>query len=380
MNNRQSLITLCIAGFASNISFGLLFPVLPYYAEAMSASPSQIGLILACYSYVTAMALIPIGMLSDRVGHRTMLIASLIVFSLAPLLYPLAANLTQLGLIRAFHGLASAMFFPAASALAVDTTPPEHWGEALGYFTTSTQLALVVGPMLGGLLLNHYGFKLAFYSCSAIPLLGLILVLLRLNTIPQKPTEKVASRDSWGWLKQRKVFAGLASPFFFTLGSGTILTFMPLYGQGLGINEAEAGIIIAALYAGSTLLRIPGGKLSDKIGRKPVILSGLVVSGAAIILISFITSLPGLITAAVFYGAGMGIAMSASYALVADLSSPRIRGLTMAVTSSFLHAGLALGPTVMGIVAGMSNYPMMFRICSLSLILGLVVVLSLHRN
>jgi MFS family permease len=87
-----------------------------------------------------------------------------------------------------------------------------------------------------------------------------------------------------------------------------------------------------------------------------------------------------LITAAVFYGAGMGIAMSASYALVAELSSPRIRGLTMAVTSSFLHAGLALGPTVMGIVASMSNYPMMFRICSLSLILGLVVVLSLHRN
>jgi MFS family permease len=378
--NLPALVTVCLAGFVGNISFSLLFPVLPYYAQGMGASPSEVGLILASYSYVTAVALVPFGLLSDRIGHRRMLIVGLALYTLAPLLYPLASNLPQLGFIRAFHGLACAVFSPAAIALALDTSTPDRWGEALGWFTTATQSALVAGPVVGGLLLNYYGFKAAFYSCSIIPLLGLIFAIFRLTTIQPAAAKEVISSGSRGWLKQPTIFAGLMAPLFFTIGSGTILTFMPLHSQDLGIAKTGAGIIIATVYIGSALLRVPGGKLSDKIGRKPVILLGLVVSFAAMLLISFMNSFFGLIVAAIFYGVGMGIAMPASYTLVADLTPIEVRGLAMGITSSFLHGGLALGPTVMGIVASMSNYATMFRICSLTLILGLIVVLGLTQR
>lgn len=380
MNNRQALVTLCIAGFVGNVSFSLLFPVLPYYAQGMGASPSQVGLILASYSYVTAIALIPFGILSDRVGHLKMLTIGITLYTLVPLLYPLASDLTQLGLVRALHGFSCAVFFPAAITLALDTSTQDRWGESLGWFTTATQLALVVGPALGGFLLNYYGFAIVFYSCSAIPLVGLIFVLFRLTTIQPAGVRKAASTASWKWLKQPPVFAGLMAPFFFTIGSGTILTFMPLYSQGLGIAETGAGIIIATVYVGSAFFRIFGGKLSDKIGRRPVILLGLLASFTAIILISFMNSFPGLIVAAIFYGVGMGIAMPAAYALVADLTPSALRGLTMGLTTSFLHVGLALGPTIMGIVANMSNYVTMFRACSLSLILGIIVILGLTQK
>jgi DHA1 family multidrug resistance protein-like MFS transporter len=370
----------CVAGFAASVGFSLLFPVLPLYAEAMGASPAEVGLTVAGYSYVTAVALIPFGMLSDRVGHRRILIAGLLIFSLAPLLYPLAGNLTQLNLVRAFHGLASAMLFPAAVALVLNSASPDRCGEALGWFGMSTQLALVAGPAVGGLLISHYGFDASFYSCSVVPFLGLVVVLLRSKTIHLIAKTEAPARGSFGWLRQPKVFAGLAAPFFFTMGSGTILTFMPLYGEVLGITPTEAGIIIAALYAGSALLRLPGGKLSDKIGRRPVVLAGLVTSGIAMISISFVGSFSGLIAMAICYGAGMGIAMSAAYALVADLTSPDVRGLTMGMTTSFLYGGLAFGPTIMGVVAGMSNYATMFRICTLSLVLGLVVVFTLTQT
>lgn len=379
MNNRQALITLCVAGFAGTVSFSLLFPALPYYAEGMGASPSQIGLIVAGYSYVTAVALIPFGILSDKVGHARMLTAGLVIFTLAPFLYPLASNLTQLGLVRAFHGLASAMFLPAATALVVETSTQDRWGETLGWFTTATQSALVAGPMLGGLVLNHYGFTITFYTCGIIPLSGLIFVLFRLTTIQPIGEREMVSGGSWGWLKPT-IFAGLTAPFFFTMGSGTILIFMPLYSQSLGIAETGAGIIIASVYIGSALLRVPGGKLSDNIGRRLVILVGLVTSFAAMILISFLNSFSGLIAAAILYGVGMGLAMPASYALVADLTPPEVRGLTMGMTNTSLHGGLAIGPTVMGIVASMSNYATMFRACSLSLILGLVVVFGLTQS
>jgi DHA1 family multidrug resistance protein-like MFS transporter len=380
VSNYRALITLCLAGFAAIIGFGVLFPVLPLYAEGMGASPAQVGLTVAAYSYVTAVALIPFGMLSDRVGHRRIVVAGLLISSLAPLLYPLADSLTQLNVVRAFHGLASAMLLPAAVALVLSSVSAERCGEALGWFGLSTQSALVVGPALGGLLLSHYGFTASFYACAVLSSLGLILVLFRWKTIQAVTSVEAPIPSSFGWLKQPKVFAGLVAPFFFTMGSGTILTFMPLYSEALGITAAQAGIIVAALYAGSALLRLPGGKLSDRIGRGPVILAGLAISGIAMISISFVGFLPGLIAMAVCYGVGMGLAMSAAYALVADLTSPSLRGLTMGLTTSFLHGGLAFGPTIMGVVAGMSDYPTMFRISTLSLVLGWVVVFSLTRK
>jgi len=308
-----------------------------------------------------------------------MLTAGLVIFTLSPFLYPLATNLSQLGLVRAFHGLASAMFLPAATSLVVETSTQDRWGETLGWFTTATQLALVVGPMLGGLVLNRYGFIITFYACGITPLLGLIFVLFRLTAIQSIAKRGVVSAGSWGWLKPT-IFAGLTAPFFFTTGSGTILTFMPLYSQSLGIAETGAGIIIASVYIGSTLLRVPGGKLSDNIGRRSVILMGLAISFTAMILISFLNSFSGLIAVAILYGVGMGLAMPASYALVADLTPPEVRGLTMGMTNTFLHAGIATGPTVMGIVASVSNYATMFRACSLSLILGLAVVFGLTQS
>jgi DHA1 family multidrug resistance protein-like MFS transporter len=201
-----------------------------------------------------------------------------------------------------------------------------------------------------------------------------------LTTIQPAEARKVISTVSRKWQKQPPVFAGLMAPFFFTMGSGTILTFMPLYSQGLGVAKTGAGIIIAAVYIGSALLRVPGGKLSDKIGRRLVMLLGLIVSFTAVILISFMNSFLGLVVAAIFYGAGMGIAVPAAYTLVADLTPSEVRGLTMSITTSFLYGGLALGPTIMGVVASISDYGTMFRACSLSLILGIIVILSLTQK
>mgnify|MGYP001070058446 CR=1 FL=1 len=84
--------------------------------------------------------------------------------------------------------------------------------------------------------------------------------------------------------------------------------------------------------------------------------------------------------AAVIFGLGMGMAMTSSYALVADISPPRVRSHAMGTTSSFLHAGIAIGATLMGLVAGMSSYETMFRVCALCMAIGLLVVWLLLRG
>jgi DHA1 family multidrug resistance protein-like MFS transporter len=372
------LLPLFVLGFCSYISFTLLFPVIPDYAASFGASVAMVGVAVGIYSYVTALLVIPFGMLSDRIGRRNLLLVGLVVYILSPLLYLLVSDPAQLLLVRACHGLASAIFIPVAHALVVDMAPPQRMGEAMGWYTTSTQLSFIAGPLIGGFLLNYFGFDAVFYSCGVVPFLGLLFILPRLASISQKPTAAVES--SWGWLRKRRSLGALLTPLFITVGSGTIVAFMPLYAGGFDIDPTRVGAIITAVYVSSALLRTAAGWLSDRMGREPIILGGFLISAVSLTFISFVTSFAWLMAAGIFFGLGMGLAMPAAFALVADLSPPGARGLTMGTANSFLQAGLAVGATAMGAIAGATGFPIMFRICALSLVLGLILIFFLVRH
>jgi len=353
---------------------------MPLYATELGATVSQVGLIVAIYSYVTALILIPFGILSDRLGRRNFLIAGLVIFTLAPLLYPLAATPGQLILVRAIHGLASAALTPAAITSVIDLASKSQRGEAIGWYTTSTQLGLMAGPITGGFILNYLGFNAVFYSCSVISLLGLVFILSRLRAIPQGSAIEGTEDNSWGWIKQRLIFAGLLTPFFIAIGSGTIAAYIPLYGESFGVTGTGAGLIITAIYISSALLRVPAGKLSDKVGRKLMIISGMAISVVSMALFSQFHSISQLCIVAIFFGIGMGIAAPASIALVADMASEGARGLSMGVTACLFQIGLAAGATAMGAVAGISSFEIMFLVCALCLAIGLLVVFGLMRS
>jgi len=250
----------------------------------------------------------------------------------------------------------------------------------MGWYTASTQLSFIVGPIAGGFLLNYFSFDATFYACSVVPFLGLLFILPRLHAIPRRPAVEEAAPSAWGWLRQQRALGGLLTPFFITLGSGTMIAFLPLYGEGFGIGIGRVGVIISVVYASSVVLRAPAGRLSDRIGRMPVILSGFLISAVALAGISFAASFPWLVAAGIFFGVGMGLAMPASFALVADLSPAGERGLAMGAASSFLQLGVAVGATAMGGVAGVAGLGTMFKICALALVVGLVLVFCLTRQ
>jgi DHA1 family multidrug resistance protein-like MFS transporter len=354
--------------------------VMPLYAAELGALVSQVGLIVATYSYVAALLLIPFGMLSDRLGRHKFLVASLVISTLAPLLYPLATNPQQLIFVRAIHGLALAVFLPAAIALVIDLTPAAQRGGAIGWYTASFQSGLMAGPITGGFLLNHFGFEAAFYGCAAVSVAGLVFILCRLGAIAHRPIARLAGASSWNWIKQTLVFASLLTPLFVAIGSGTIAAYIPLYGRGFGMSEVHAGLIITALYASSALLRAPAGRLSDRLGRKPMIICGLAVSAVAAALMSQFHGLSELVIAAIFFGVGMGLAMPAGIALVADLSPAADTGLSMGIFACLFQVGLAVGATTMGFVAEMSNFETMFMACGSSLAFGLLIILGLMRS
>jgi len=375
-----TLITLYIVAFVGYAGFSFMFPVIPLYAADIGAPVSEVGIIVATMSYVTAIFLIPFGILSDRSGRQKLLIGGLVVFTLAPLLYPLANNPEQLILVRAIHGLGAAAFLPTAIALVVDLTPETKRGEAIGWYTASLQLGLMAGPITGGFLTSQFGFDAAFYGCSAVSLIGPILAFSRLRAIAHRPAViPVERKSSWRWLGQPLAIAVLLAPLLVAVGSGTIGSYIPLYGIGFGMTETDAGAIITAVYASSALLRAPAGRLADRVDRKLLLLGGVGLSAVAVSLFAFFHGLAPFIIIGIVFGIGMGIAMPASLVMAADFSSASGRGVAMAIPTCFFQVGLALGPTIMGPVAQMSGFKTMFLACAASLALGLLIMVGLMR-
>jgi MFS family permease len=380
LKNSFTLITLYIVASVGFAGFSFLYPVIPLYAVELGASVSQVGVIVATISYVTAFFLIPFGMLSDRFGRQKLLLGGLVVFTLAPLLYPLASNPEQLILFRAIHGLAAAAFMPTAVALVIELTSEAKRGEAIGWYTASTQLGLMAGPITGGFLAGHFGFNAAFYGCSALSLIGLVLAFSRLRAIAHRPAvTPVEAISSWRWLGQPLAIAVLLATMLVSVGSGTIGSYIPLYGRDFGMTEVGAGAIITAVYGSSAVLRAPAGRLADRIDRRILLIGGVALSAIAVSLFSFFHGLSQFIIIGIIFGIGMGIAMTTSLVMAADFSSASGRALTMAISACFFQVGLAAGPTVMGYVAQVSGFKTMFLACAATLAIGLFIMLGLMR-
>ncbi len=385
MRNSFTLVTLCVATFIGLINTSLLFPVVPLYAAELGASIPQIGVIAASFSYAMASLQIPVGILSDRFGRHKFFLGAFVIFIVASLLYPMTTNAVQLAVVRALSGAGNAAILPAAMALAVDSSPREKRAEAIGWLTASFQLGLMVGPITGGFLAEHLGFDATFYSCAAISAVALAFALSRFKSLTISPHIEPSSRiepveaNSWGWLKHTLIYMGVLTAFFIAVGAGTISTYIPLYCLSLSLTGAAAGAIITAMFGGSAIFRMSFGWLIDRFNRKHMIVGGLVLNVAAIALMAALHNLLPLILVSILFGIGMGIANPIGLAVVADMAPAKRRGLAMAINTTCYQVGFGLGPTLMGLVAGASNFETMFLACAASIAFGLLVIIGLAR-
>ena len=174
---------LCTTGlfaiFSSTISKS---PVLPLFASHLGADPAGVGMVAAVSAFTGVVASIPAGMLSDRWGRKKMLVLSSAAFASAPFLYLLVTNIYQLAVIRFYHGLATAIFVPVATALVSDLFHQER-GEKIGWFSTSTLVGRFMAPIVGGSIIGALAlnpgmsYKIVYLVCGAAGIIVLFLTI-----------------------------------------------------------------------------------------------------------------------------------------------------------------------------------------------------------
>ena len=359
-------LTLVLAGFLSRVGYQMArSPVLPRFAQDLGAAPELIGIIVAASTVTGVLIKLPAGALSDVLGRKRMMLLGCLFFAGPPFLYPFVESPGALLALRFLHGFATAIFSPVASAFVADLFQRDR-GEKLGWFASANDLGATVGPLAGGLLLFYTAsYSMTYLAVGVLGLLPLVMVVRLPDHDARASTgSTLAERSRQFWsgirevLRSRAVLVASTLEAAMYVGYGAFLGFFPTYARGVGLNDAQIALVMGAQLATTVLAKPLSGRLSDRLGRKPMIVAGLFLCAVTLPMIPALASFWLLLPASALFGLGVAIVTPSTTALVADLVKAGRQGSAMGVFGTIWDSGEAAGPILAGfLIASLSYTP-----------------------
>jgi len=389
MTTARSFFLLCTIGIFCFISYNLIrMPVLALFAESLGASPERIGLIVSVSTLTGVFLKLPSGALSDIYGRRLLLRVGVVAFGLPPFIYPFVSDLNVLTGLRFVHGLATAIFAPSALATVAELYK-ERRGAALGTYTACTQSGALLGPFIGGWLVYTAGFPAAFVTAGVFGCIALIIFFsLHLNpptpVVKEKGLAPVLAEMMKGFAavaQNRKVLITSSTDAAKMIANGALMAFLPLYGVSVGLNPGEVGLLFSVQAITSFFSKPIMGRVSDRVGRQPLIVIGLIICAGTFLSIAHTASFPLLLVLAAGFGFGEAVVSSSSSALVADSSEFKRLGAGMGMQGTIMDIGHASGPLLAGVLIARLNYQAaFFIIAGIQLVAAAVFWITMRRT
>ena len=385
-------LLLCGVGFLGRLSYEMArTPLTPLYAKHLGAPVQLIGLIVAAVTITGIVVKLPSGALSDLFGFRRLMMTGALVKASGPFLYLAALSWPVLLIVRFYHGLATALYAPPASALVAKVYPKER-GQRLGLYNAAENAGVVLGPVLGGavLTLTLTNYSLSFTICGAIG----IAALLVMTRVPRdNVTNAPAPADGEQPTRLGPAFRALAVGVreiiadpgirlvsmveaMLWVGIGSVQAYLPLYALTIHLPTWQIGLIAGAQGVASVVSRPIMGKRSDRLtSRKPLIIAGSLLCIATLIAIPYSGGFAVLLALSVAFGLGTGIVTPSTMAMIGDLVTNGNYGSAMGVFGSLWDAGHAAGPVVFGFLLLALGYRTSWLIMALVMIAALLVFL-----
>jgi DHA1 family tetracycline resistance protein-like MFS transporter len=335
------------------IGFGMILPLLPFYAQELQATPSRIGWLFASYSLAQLVCAPLLGRLSDRVGRRPLLLASIAGGIGAYLLFANATTFWTLLLARTLAGVAASNY-SIAQAYVADVTPPSERSRAMGMVVGSAfGLGFILGPALGGLLAHLGGHRAVPFTAAALGAVNLLLALVWLReSLPAEIRGRTAGES---WLDPRgiatvwhnaPVRSLLVLFFLVTFCFSMMESTLALFCQArFAFGVAETAWLF--VFIGVILVGVQGGMVGPlvrRFGERRLIVAGIVLMAAGLLALPWASIwwllLPGLTLLAV----GSGVHNPSSLGLLSLLADDSAQGGTSGVYRSFGALARTLGP------------------------------------
>lgn len=367
--NRRSMTILFFTMFIIMVGFGVIMPILPFYAESMGATATHLGLLFAAYSIVQFFFAPFWGQMSDRMGRKPMILLGLIGFSLSFVLFGLANSLAMLFVARILGGVLSAATLPTVMAYIADTTDVKSRGGGMGVLGAAMGMGITFGPVIGGYL-GEINAALPFYFSAALALAVAVFAAFMLPETRSKAAQFAARqtpnhrRGPLGNLTA--VWAALLGPIGFILILAFLASFASANLEGtfalfseahLGFGESQMGLLFGVMGVIMALTQaFLVGRLINSWGEQRMIQIGLISSAIGYICLLFTYDLLSVAVVMGIMGVGNAALRPAVNSLASKRSSADQQGAVMGIVNSYNSLGRIFGPILGGFIFDVLGY------------------------
>jgi len=348
---------ICASAFLADIVLGAMSATFSIHAHASGLDPVSIGTLASAGGLVSLSVTIPVGLLSDRIGRKRVIGAGHTLFALSMALLAVAGSFWTLMAGRILFALGSVSVFQTGTARLGDITPPRLRHTAFGLLSTCMGLGFGAGPLLGGFLTDLLGHLPTYLLVSAVGIGALAIVFraLRGGTIrgESRPGVLRGLRQGFSEILRSSdillvTFANMMAGVTFT---GTIGTFLPLYGRELAISQTSIGAMFALRSWVSALGRIPASVAVRRVRNHVYLLVGLFAEAACMFLLWSAKGQGTILLVLACEGLAYAGFMVAGQTYLAARTTESNRGTVGGIYAMASSLAGTISPFVLGVVA-----------------------------
>ena len=375
----RQFVLLCLSSVLFMSSFNMIIPELPTFLTALGGE-QYLGLNIALFTLMALISRPFSGRLVDTMGRVPVMVIGATMSSICGLFYPFVGSVLAYFALRTLHGMSTGFKPTGTTALLADIVPSHRRGEALGYLGISGSVGMAGGPALGGLVALHWGQNEMFYLSSFMALASVLVVLGMKETLPNPVRFRPGLlRVSWNQVYEPRVMAPTVVMALLTVAFGTVLTITPDLSDHLGL--LNRGSYMSVFVLCSLMMRIVAGKLSDRLGREPVLKIGVCFVIAGMVVTGLATTQTVFLIGAALYGTSVGINAPTLFAWTVDLATEEERGKAMATMYIGLELGIGGGALMSAFIYdnNPANFDSTFWACGAIAAIALAYLLVLRK-
>ena len=363
-------------------SFVIILPLFARRFTEFGAGVEALGISEMAYALASTLAAPVMGTLSDRLGRKPMVLVSLAAYALAFSGYLLAPSVEIFILLRGLAGALTAGLIPAVTSLAADLAPTDRRAQWISFISSGASFGWIAGPIAGGVLYDRWGYSTALITSilmATAAFLAAFLILPNHSLLTSSSPTSIARRTGHYqhkginnfWCEIRRTLPNPLTSFILLLTIAFVVLFAwafiePVFMfyayNDLGWSSSMLGLMMSTYGIALMLGELGLGQLSDRLGRKPVIIAGLLFFSAQFIGLAFFNN--SIFIAAGFIVGGLGNALydPAINASILDITPEEHRGRILGMKSMAGSLGNILGPALVALLSSTMNARVIFLI------------------